>query len=64
MITLEVTKHQAEELLSATGMLYEQYVDLMGNDYNEAVERYNNTIDELRLTLKEQMKEQGCELKS
>ena len=61
MITLELTKHQAEEILFATSMLYQEYVELMGADYNETVRRYNDTVDELRLTIKKQIKDQDVE---
>ena len=59
MITLELTNTQAEDVLFATSMLYQDYVDVMGADYNEAIRRYNDKVDELRLTVKKQIKEQN-----
>lgn len=61
MITLELTDTQAEEVLFATSMLYQEYVDLLGSSYNESIRRYNNTVDELRDSIKKQLKEQKHE---
>ena len=58
MITLKLTNTQAQEVLFATSLLYQEYADIMGAEYNEAIRRYNNTVDELRQTIKEQLKEQ------
>lgn len=58
MITLELTNTQAEDVLFATSMLYQEYVDVMGSEYNEAIRRYNDKVDELRLSIKKQIKEQ------
>ena len=59
MITLELTNTQAEDVLFATSMLYQDYVDVMGTDYNESIRRYNDKVDELRLSIKKQIKEQN-----
>lgn len=61
MITLELTDTQADEVLFATSMLYQEYVDLLGSSYNESIRRYNNTVDELRDSIKKQLKEQKHE---
>lgn len=58
MVTLTITKSQADEILFATSLLYQDYTDVMGADYNETVRKYNNTVDELRQTIKDQLKEQ------
>lgn len=58
MVTLTLTRKQAEEVLFATSQLYLEYVEDMPSDYNEAIRRYNDTVDELRQTIKDQLKEQ------
>lgn len=57
MIKLELTRQQAEEVLYATSLLYQEYTNISA-DYDESIRRYNNTVDELRQTIKEQIKEQ------
>lgn len=57
MIKLELTHQQAEDVLFATSLLYHEYTNISA-DYDEAIRRYNNTVDELRQTIKEQLKEQ------
>ena len=58
MITLELTSAQADEVLFATSLLYQDYFDEAGAAYNDRIRAYNNTVDELRQTIKEQIKEQ------
>lgn len=57
MITLELTNTQAEEVLFATSLLYEEYTNISA-EFDERIRQYNNTVDELRLTIKKQLKEQ------
>lgn len=57
MIKLELTNQQAEEVLYATSLLYQEYTNISA-DYDESIRRYNNTVDELRQTIKDQLKEQ------
>ena len=57
MITLELTSSQAQEVLYATSLLYQEYTNLSA-EYDEGIRRYNNTVDELRQTIKDQLKEQ------
>ena len=57
MIKLELTNQQAEDVLYATSLLYQEYTNISA-DYDESIRRYNNTVDELRLTIKQQLKEQ------
>ena len=57
MITLELTNTQAEEVLFATSLLYEEYTHISA-EFDERIRQYNNTVDELRLTIKKQLKEQ------
>lgn len=58
MVTLELTNTQADEVLFATSLLYQDYFDEAGAAYNDRIRAYNNTVDELRQTIKEQIKEQ------
>lgn len=58
MITLELTNAQADEVLFATSLLYQDYFNEAGAAYNDRIRAYNNTVDELRQTIKEQIKEQ------
>lgn len=57
MITLELTNTQAEEVLFATSLLYEEYTNISA-EFDERIRQYNNTVDELRLSIKKQLKEQ------
>ena len=57
MIKLELTHQQAEDVLYATSLLYQEYTNISA-DFDESIRRYNNTVDELRQTIKEQLKEQ------
>ena len=57
MITLTLTHQQAEDVLFATSLLYQEYTNISA-DYDESIRRYNNTVDELRQTIKDQLKEQ------
>lgn len=57
MITLELTRTQAEDILYATSLLYEEYTNISA-EFDERIRQYNNTVDELRLTIKKQLKEQ------
>lgn len=57
MITLELTRTQADEILYATSLLYEEYTNISA-EFDERIRQYNNTVDELRLTIKKQLKEQ------
>ena len=57
MITLELTNTQADEVLFATSLLYQEYTNISA-EFDERIRQYNNTVDELRLTIKKQLKEQ------
>ena len=57
MITLTLTNEQAEEVLYATSTLYQEYTNT-SPELDASIERYNNTVDELRQTIKKQLKEQ------
>lgn len=57
MITLTLTNEQAEDVLFATSMLYQEYTNI-APELDESIRRYNNTVDDLRQTIKKQLKEQ------
>lgn len=57
MITLTLTNEQAEEVLFATSLLYQEYTNI-APELDESIRRYNNTVDELRQTIKKQLREQ------
>lgn len=57
MITLELTRTQAEDILYATSLLYDEYTNISA-ELDEHIRQYNNTVDELRQTIKVQLKEQ------
>ena len=57
MITLTLTNEQAEDVLYATSTLYQEYTNI-SPELDASIERYNNTVDELRQTIKKQLKEQ------
>ena len=61
MITLHLTNTQADEVLFATSMLYQEYDDILGSRFNESIRRYNDNVDELRDTIKKQIQEQNNE---
>ena len=57
MITLTLTNTQADDVLYATSLLYQEYTNT-SPELDETIRHYNNTVDELRQTIKEQLKEQ------
>ena len=57
MVTLTLTNAQAEDVLFATSLLYQEYTNI-SPELDESIRRYNNTVDELRQTIKKQLKEQ------
>lgn len=52
MVTINVTKDQADEIYRALNYLYESY-DPNDEYHNEFVNRYNNTVDEIKIIVKE-----------
>lgn len=60
--TLKLTKNQIEELIHATITSYMEYDErlfldeVLQEQYNEGVTKYNNTIDEIRNKLKEALR--------
>lgn len=59
MIKLELTKTQADEILHCLRTSYLDYDERLGASYNDAITSYNNQLDEIITTIKDQLKEQG-----
>lgn len=61
-ITIAFTKEELEELIHATISSYMEYDERLYHDtalqieYNKGVEKYNNMIDNIRIKLKEGLK--------
>lgn len=64
MVTLKLTKDQADDLYFAAGLLYQEYDEGQSTDYNLYIRRYNNSVDEIRQILKDAIKESEEECKS
>ena len=56
VVTILLTKEQAEDLYFSAGMLYQQYDDNAPEYMNETVRRYNNKVDILRQIIKDSIK--------
>lgn len=52
-ITLNLTPDQADELYFAAGLLYMEYDDDRDSVYNNSIRKYNNSIDDLRIIIKD-----------
>lgn len=58
MITLELTNTQTDEILHCLRTSYLDYDERLGASYNDAITSYNNQLDEIITTIKDQVKEQ------
>lgn len=58
MIKLELTNTQADEILHCLRTSYIDYDERLGTSYNDAITAYNNQLDEIITTIKDQLKEQ------
>ena len=58
MIKLELTKTQADEILHCLRTSYLDYDERLGTSYNDAITVYNNQLDEIITSIKEQLNEQ------
>ena len=58
MITLNLTNGQTEEILHTLRTSYLDYDEKLGASYNDAIKRYNDELDELITSIKEQVKQQ------
>lgn len=57
MPTLELTHSQIDEILHALRTSYADYDERMPAAYNDAITAYNNIIDEIIISIKNQMEE-------
>lgn len=61
-ITIRLTRDEIEELLHATVSMYMEYDErlfkdnVLQNQYNEGVRKYNQTVDNIRDKLKDALK--------
>lgn len=58
MITLNLTRTAADEILHALRTSYADYDERLGAYYNQSIEAYNKELDEIISTIKDQLKEQ------
>ena len=58
MIKLELTNTQTDEILHCLRTSYLDYDERLGASYNDAITSYNNQLDEIITTIKQQLKEQ------
>ena len=58
MIKLELTNTQTDEVLHCLRTSYLDYDERLGASYNDAITSYNNQLDEIITTIKQQIKEQ------
>lgn len=54
MIKLELTKTQIDEILHCLRTSYLDYDERLGVAFNSAIESYNNDLDEIINTIKQQ----------
>ena len=57
MINIQLTNTQIDEILHALRTSYLDYDERMPASYNDAITSYNNNLDEIIITIKEQMEE-------
>lgn len=58
MITLKLTNTQIDEVLHCLRTSYLDYDERLGASYNDAITSYNNQLDDIITTIKQQLKEQ------
>lgn len=58
MIKLELTNTQTDEVLHCLRTSYLDYDERLGASYNDAITSYNNQLDEIITSIKQQVKEQ------
>lgn len=58
MITLQLTNTQTDEILHCLRTSYLDYDERMGASFNDAISTYNNQLDEIITTIKQQLNEQ------
>ena len=58
MIKLELTNTQIDEILHCLRTSYLDYDERLGASYNDAITSYNNQLDEIITSIKQQIEEQ------
>lgn len=58
MTNLQLTNTQIDEILHCLRTSYLDYDERLGASYNDAITSYNNQLDEIITSIKEQLKEQ------
>lgn len=58
MINLKLTNTQIDEVLHCLRTSYLDYDERMGASFNDAISAYNNQLDEIITTIKQQLTEQ------
>ena len=58
MIKLELTNTQTDEVLHCLRTSYLDYDERLGASYNDAITSYNNQLDEIITSIKQQIEEQ------
>ena len=58
MIKLELTNTQTDEILHCLRTSYLDYDERLGASYNDAITSYNNQLDEIITSIKQQIEEQ------
>lgn len=58
MVHITLTSTQIYEILHCLRTSYLDYDERLGASYNDAITSYNNQLDEIITTIKEQLKEQ------
>lgn len=58
MVNIELTNTQADEVLHCLRTSYLDYDERLGASYNDAITSYNNQLDEIITTIKNQLNEQ------
>lgn len=57
MINIQLTHTQIDEILHALRTSYLDYDERMPDAYNDAITSYNNNLDEIITTIKNQMED-------
>lgn len=58
MVNIELTNTQTDEILHCLRTSYLDYDERLGASYNDAITSYNNQLDEIITTIKNQLNEQ------
>ena len=58
MVNIELTNTQADEILHCLRTSYLDYDERLGASYNDAITAYNNQLDEIITSIKNQLNEQ------